>query len=195
MSTNLSPKQEAFCLEYEQCLNALKIDYPFEQEGKNFYVYFLVHPLTGEIFYVGKGKNGRKDQHLANYYNRRFDNSFKHTIIDHIVQMGLLPKAVIFANNLQESEAFDIERLLIESLPDLTNIQRGQTSAFEKSKVHAALWVAKIIPFDEWCALRNPTEQEKEIYHLVSEGLRDIAANGHENTFKFQSYEEKEIHH
>jgi len=88
-----------------------------------YYVYVLVNPIDGLIFYVGKGKGKRALAHLQD--GRR---SRKVEVIKQIRAAGMTPKIDILAHGLKdEAAAFRIEAGVIDALglPAITNKIRG----------------------------------------------------------------------
>lgn len=96
-----------------------------------FYVYVLIDPRTNQPFYVGKGTGYRYNAHMQPNY--RGTNPFKDNVIDKILTHGLEPRVRIEGTFESEDEAFQYERMLIESYgrrdkrPDgiLTNLTDG----------------------------------------------------------------------
>ena len=97
----------------------------FADVGKKlkYYVYLLVHPDTHQIFYVGKGNNGRVFSHVEKVKTKLKNGekiySKKENIIADILKSGKSDKSplmYIVRYNLEEDEAFLIESVLIELL-------------------------------------------------------------------------------
>jgi len=130
----LSQSQNLFLQEYLRCKSAYEASknsgLQLIKGPAGYYVYFLINPFTGAIFYIGKGKGARKEQHLYNHDRGIIDNPFKNEIISHIKAMGGNPDSRIFANGLNEQEAFVIENELITSLEKtgITNLYPGKIS-------------------------------------------------------------------
>jgi hypothetical protein len=78
-----------------------------------FYVYHIIHPITGNVFYVGKGKGQRCCQHfkdtLETSHNKRL---WGH--INNIRKQGLEPLVIKIQENLTEMYAYDLEELEIK---------------------------------------------------------------------------------
>jgi hypothetical protein len=71
---------------------------------RNFYVYFHINPIKGEVFYVGKGWGNRAWE--KTYRNRYWHNTAnKYGYLIHIVE-----------DNLTEEEAFDLEKFYVEKI-------------------------------------------------------------------------------
>jgi hypothetical protein len=98
----------------------------------HFYVYLLLDPRRNYLpFYVGKGKGLRAHQHLKSEAHAKV-NKFKMNVIQKIRDTGLEPIISIWADNLSESEAFEIEMTLISRFGRrdiktgiLTNLSQG----------------------------------------------------------------------
>lgn len=181
----LTAKEEKFCQEYDLCgfdayEAAKKCNIQFQDVPVNYYVYFLINPINNQIFYVGKGKGNRKDQHLQQHGKKHFINARKHMVIETIIKAGLLPVSVIFQNDLIELDSFSLELMLITELKPfgITNITSGHYHPLERSKELAQLQLRKILSFDKWVLLKSPSEYEKELYFHVVDGLKEIAVHG-----------------
>jgi hypothetical protein len=88
-----------------------------------FYVYLLVNPLDGRVFYVGKGKNQRALMHLQDTGKSR-----KAAILRQIHNARKVARIEILAHGLKDAEtALRIEAAAIDvlGLPTLTNEVRG----------------------------------------------------------------------
>ena len=95
-------------------------------EQLGYYVYLYSHPLTGNIFYVGKGKGNRIFQTL-----HEDGEAAKHEFIKEIRESGLEPKLSVLVHGLESEEtALRIEAAVIDLLgkENLTNDVRGWKS-------------------------------------------------------------------
>ena len=95
-------------------------------EKIKYYVYLYSHPLTGEVFYVGKGKGNRVFSHLEDASES--DKSF---YIKELKSQNLQPKIEILVHGLDnEEEALRVEASIIDLLGihNLTNVQLGYRS-------------------------------------------------------------------
>lgn len=91
-----------------------------------FYVYTLIDPRDGSVFYVGKGKGNRCFVHTHTVKAGTPDNNRrKCDRISEILASGLDPEAKIVAYYEEEFDALEHERELIALTPDLTNILSG----------------------------------------------------------------------
>lgn len=88
-----------------------------------FYVYQLVDPRDGAIFYVGKGKGDRVRHHVRQAKRGRIGNQEKHDRIIAILADGRIPVEMIVAEFDDEREAIDHEEDLIKfhGIENLTN--------------------------------------------------------------------------
>ncbi len=90
----------------------------------DYYVYVYYDPRNYKLFYVGKGKGGRKQSHL-----RDFSKSQKVEIIKAIELENLDPIIKVIAKDLSEDEALLIESTLIwEHFDSLSNKVKGNYS-------------------------------------------------------------------
>lgn len=99
-----------------------------------YYVYLLQDSITSRIFYVGKGKRNRMNQHLR--YVQKYDKPMStnlhifHTIRK-ILSAGGTVNAIKICEGLDENTALDIEAETIEffGIDNLCNISpRGSSS-------------------------------------------------------------------
>lgn len=95
----------------------------------SYYVYELVDPRTGKVFYVGKGKNARISAHEIEA--RRGGASLKCRLIRDIESEGLTVLKRKPKHFADEQEAFDFEATLIcqYGLDNLTNVAPGGGTA------------------------------------------------------------------
>lgn len=75
---------------------------------KIYYVYHILHPLTEEVKYVGKGKGTRCYEHLrdkgSNAHNARLNGWTRN-----FVEINFPPIIVKIVENISEQEAYDME--------------------------------------------------------------------------------------
>ncbi len=74
---------------------------------KEFYVYGIYDPKESFPFYVGKGSNGRKEEHFRP--SKKGNNPHKDRKIAKIKKEGRTPNSKIIFDGLTEAEAFDKE--------------------------------------------------------------------------------------
>jgi len=94
------------------------------------YVYLLIDPRNNKIFYVGKGKGNRINQHLlgALYDNTKETEKIKR--IREIQNAKLEVKHAVLRHELTDKEALEVESAVIDVLgkDNLTNIVKGHNS-------------------------------------------------------------------
>lgn len=97
-----------------------------------YYVYLLTDEM-GEVFYVGKGKGDRAQNHTQNSI-LRWDSSLKADIIRHIQNRGGEVKIRYLAYFEVEQHAFVYEAAMIEvyGLHHLANKQSGTRKDFRR---------------------------------------------------------------
>lgn len=157
MTRPLTPKQQAFVLEYLIDLNAtqaaIRAGYSLADNDarEKFYVYFLVDPRTGLIFYVGKGTGRRVSHHARNAKSERSNGAKAHRILE-IQAAGLSVDERIFSWHRTEEDAYAVERELIDGLSDhgLTNMAGGIVSREESDRQKSRSMLTRLKPFDVW---------------------------------------------
>ena len=106
---------------------------PRTEEALGYYVYLLIDPRDGKIFYVGKGKDDRVFAHDHCAITTEGESDKLNTIRD-IQRAGLEVRHYIVRHGLEkESDAFLVESVLIDlltyrdfsSVASITNIQAG----------------------------------------------------------------------
>lgn len=90
------------------------------------YVYLYSHPVTNEIFYVGKGKGNRVFDHLKDKKECE-----KVQYLNDLLSKGLKPKIEILIHGIEDDSVLRIESAIIDLLgiKNLTNKQVGFKSA------------------------------------------------------------------
>jgi hypothetical protein len=78
-----------------------------------YYVYALTNPITNVVFYIGKGSGKRYAVHL-NEKKSNTENKKKYAVIKHLKNKGLTPDIKIISYFENESEAYDLEKRLIQ---------------------------------------------------------------------------------
>lgn len=97
-------------------------------EKLRWYVYKLIDPRNGEVFYVGKGKGNRVFSHVNGALKDEDEVSQKIETIREIQAQGLEVIHIIHRHNLDEQTAFEVEAALIDAYAGLTNLQSGHGS-------------------------------------------------------------------
>jgi hypothetical protein len=113
----------------EKFMSEIKEFSPSITEKLGHYVYILINPETGSVFYVGKGTGNRIFAHLNHAISSPLEND-KLDKIRAIQEKGLQVKHIIHRHGLTEKEAFEVEASLIDfiGIDDLTNIVKGHYS-------------------------------------------------------------------
>lgn len=104
-------------------LEQIKLLWSARSENDNrWYVYLYIDPIDKAVFYVGKGKENRVFDHLADRSEKE-----KTKRIEAIRSQGLEPEIDILADDLDEETSFRIESAVIDVIgkENLTNIQHG----------------------------------------------------------------------
>lgn len=81
------------------------------KKQKIYYVYEYVDPRNNQPFYIGKGKGNRFNHHIKNLNDG--NNLHKTNKIKKILSENLDPIINIISSGLTETEAFEMERILI----------------------------------------------------------------------------------
>jgi hypothetical protein len=79
----------------------------------SFYVYGYFKPGCGEPFYIGKGRGKRCYDHLCTSYRKRKTHFYN--TLNKLLKNGIEPNIEILYRDLDEQEAFRIEKELIAS--------------------------------------------------------------------------------
>lgn len=103
-----------------------------------FYVYELVDPRDGVVFYIGKGSRYRAWQHEADVLNGRpaYNHGKSERIAD-IIASGQATSVRIVATYDDEAEAYSHEAELIAITSGLTNMLAGGTGSWSLTKEEA----------------------------------------------------------
>jgi hypothetical protein len=130
-------------------------------EKLGYYVYVLIDPRNGYVFYVGKGKGNRINQHLLGALDENTNETNKIKRIRDIQGLGLEVGLEIIRHELTEKEAFEVEGALIDliGLTKLTNLQSGHHASdygrMKLSDIKIKYEAEKIKGFDEPMMLIN----------------------------------------
>ena len=145
-------------------------------QAKRYYVYVLVDPRDGSVFYVGKGKNRRGKAHFNNWRAGKVVNADKHNRIEEIVAFGKQPSIFIIANDLNEDMAFAIERQAIASIGRsiLTNGAKGRRGVLARTLIEVTHNLRRIIHPAVWLRERPRTPYEIDIYTRIVLSLMGV---------------------
>jgi len=186
----LTAKQAVFVREYLIDLNgtqaAIRAGYEFSDVIENrSYVYFLINPFTGLIFYVGKGKKNRLSSHQRLVRRGQTDNAPKCEAIFDILHQGGEVVEVVFQVCKNDEEACKLERYLIKELIEfgLTNISHGSMSVIESQKSKVSIMLKRLKSFDEWNGSLPPDKKKsieaiwgspEDFYSKYTNQLKDL---------------------
>lgn len=142
---------------------ARETGYALKTEGVGYYVYLLIDPRDGAVFYVGKGKGGRMHAHEAEVKACRAPMGPKATRIASILRSGFRVDAVVLVDGLAEPDAYRTEKGWITALADhgLTNISGGHLWGKELAQAKAQDLLSRIRPFAEW--IQTPMARSREV--------------------------------
>lgn len=177
----LTNKQESFCNSYLQQNNVFEAFIESDTEpktgyGTKYYVYLLINPLDNSIFYIGKGKNKRAEDHLKENKSGKISNAKKHKIINAIIEAGSFPEIIIFDNELEENDAYSLEReLIILFKKTISNYSKGIIDKHTRNLEKAKIIVRGIVPFDIWLNRKPRSEAEIELYKSCVEQITPVA--------------------
>jgi hypothetical protein len=163
--SNLTDKQIRFIDEYLIDLNAtqaaIRAGYQsLELPKYGYYTYFLINPIDGHIFYVGKGKDRRMYCHVRNSINCKVDNVHKHKKITEAHSQGFKVIECVFSHHELEKNAYAVERILIDKLKfyGITNAINGSTHENERVE-QLVIWdLNRLKTYEQW--LRGATRRE-----------------------------------
>lgn len=93
-------------------------------EAIGYYVYCLIDPRDGEMFYIGKGTGNRVFMHVQDSLTTTRSTDKLDRIRD-IHDAGYEVTHVIHRHGMSEEAAFEVEAALIDLHPELTNAVRG----------------------------------------------------------------------
>ncbi|MDH0450858.1 hypothetical protein [Shewanella sp. GD04112] len=161
------------------------------KEHLGFYVYALIDPFTGKIFYVGKASgNNRAFDHLK----ENVKESRKTTMIDQIRSLGREPLVEILRSGLSsEDVAFEVEAAIIDSIgmENLTNEVRGHGVSRGRMKVEELKYFDAdpicVSNIDEKCMMffinrtYSPTLSENRLYDYVRQFWHNVSAKKRES--------------
>ena len=106
---------------------------------KIYYVYELIDPRDGIVFYVGKGKNNRMYEHVNKTKKGKMSNNNPHLYykIKQILENESSVKYNVILENESEEECFRVETETINKygLENLTNIADGGLGGYNQSAV------------------------------------------------------------
>ncbi len=105
----------------------------FSRAPRGYYLYLLVDPMDDAVFYVGKGKGYRAQQHARNERAGSELNPLKAERLFQIRSAGKAVEVLVVCDGLAEADAYRYERDIIEAAKlRLTNISGGQVTGFSR---------------------------------------------------------------
>lgn len=133
---------------------------------RRYYVYLLVDPIDGRVFYVGKGLRKRYSAHWREWRTGKIVNAHKYARMRAIARAGKTPEAYLFRDNLSEDQAYDLERALIQAigLRNLTNAARGQSSRTAKLHQQVTDDLSRMVDFRVWAKSKPRTPEEAQMF-------------------------------
>ena len=132
-----------------------------------YYVYHLVDPRNGEVFYVGKGTGDRIRHHVREAKGRKFKNARKCERIISIIDSGNVVIERIAFDGLSENAAYTLEAVEIDRIGQdaLTNLKHGIEPAIVKTKKKAEQFIADML----WFLDRVADQKKEEVISLINE--------------------------
>jgi hypothetical protein len=173
----LTPKLKAFVGHSHACGRAheaaRRAGLEFAAEPIGYYVYVLVDTRHDQIFYVGKGKDGRRHVHRKYAHNLKDRNARKVRRILDVLDSGHEVLALIVENEMCESVALEQERRLIGAIGKelLLNHSPGVVTDRERART----LLSRVKNFAAWKAEVNPDKESEALYWTVVKGLQHIA--------------------
>lgn len=145
------------------------------------YVYELIDPRDGAVFYVGKGTGGRMHDHEADVRAGRGQNPAKCERISAILAAGLRVQCAVVSRHDTDEEAFAAERAHMAKFSALTNMRPGgaggrtfSATAGEQAEPASSL-LARIRPYAEWASMAPRSEADNALYQFVAHNLAVLA--------------------
>lgn len=180
--TSLTDKQRRFCEEYVKNGNAIEAAKIAGISGNGnpskYYVYLLINSANGHIFYVGKGRGNRSKAHFSAFRNNKELNPAKVDAINLTLEMGGKVIDFIFAPNLEEPDAFRIERHLIKLFKNLANISIGCFHKSELTILRAKNSLARMISEKEMLLkpviVLSDGSTSRDVYYRIKNELQKI---------------------
>lgn len=143
-----------------------------KKAARRFYVYGLVDPRDGHVFYIGKGCGNRYAKHVLECRSGVGCNRRKMARIASILGAGYEVGVAFLATDLTEAAAFRLERHHIaESKGPLTNYVPGSVSPLERAYEKARDLLVALLPFRQWAAQKTPGTADIALYRFVVTNL------------------------
>lgn len=137
-----------------------------------YFVYALIDPRDGSIFYIGKGKGDRPYRHLSEAKSGISCNPYKIRKINNILKAGYDCYEIKYLHkNLTEKEAFELEIKEIASHDNLTNISLGGDGGDNISNNPNHDLICKHISEGGKKRFEDPAECRKNAHYGESNGM------------------------
>ena len=152
------------------------------------YVYALIDPRDGAVFYIGKGTGRRMHAHQADVKRGRIVNASKSDRIQCILAAGLSVRTEVLSQHATEAQAYAAERRAIAAHQALTNANAGGGGSYcgavgtgdgRRESPAAAMRKAtalldRLVPYMDWTAERQRSPAELALRSFVVDGLVEI---------------------
>jgi len=138
-----------------------------------FYVYQLIDPRDGEVFYIGKGSGNRMFQHERDFASGKIGNAAKSRKINSIRLSGAHVECKEVARFMNEDDAYAFEEKQIGDHERLTNITHNlrKELPIEKTITQTTIMLSRIKPFKEWLRRERPTKEGIAMYWRIKKEL------------------------
>lgn len=145
-----------------------------------YYVYHLIDPRTGAVFYIGKGIGNRIHQHEKDAKRGALLNVEKENLILDIINSGYSVSKKKIKTFDKEQAAYHFEKCEIDriGIENLTNMSSGRGGDLAKSKEIAERFIELTIGnlkklngkrfYQAWLLM----DEMKETLELINEQLR-----------------------
>ncbi len=185
-----NPRHEMFARELAKGKTA---DEAYEAAGlqakpfggqSDYYVYALIDPTNGRLFYIGKGKGKRALVHWSQMFSDKCRSTAKSERLIAIKRAGLKVRVDILADGLTNDSAYLVEQSFIRLIgfTYLTNVLPGSMTENMRLLREARHMMKNAVSFMIW-RRENPEKPERLHWDYLArlyeiEGILDRAVNG-----------------
>jgi hypothetical protein len=143
---------------------------------ERYYVYALMDDRDNSAFYIGKGCGRRAWQHMHAWRKGTERNYAKTARISEIMAAGGTVSVNILVENLTETKALRLEREIIREfgIKNLTNIQPGSMSEWDRAILQTKDALSRFKPFDVWMAERPRSTNCIIMYHAIKGEFQEM---------------------